>query len=270
MATNVFALLRDRVPTSRRQGNLKIIRNIAPSLRLLVPSSLQIRRHSADMNHHHLRSRVPLDPEDHNVDPSDVSVTFLCYEPGGTARLDWSRSLDSAKLIRQFWRAFIRSLASCSLLRAERSQPSGVAAATTRTLRQVTRRRHPVFPSIAASSSAVGALSPSVSSPNACPTIASHQTVVSTLPSASWRCLYRQLHSRSSGHVCRPHSLAGIRGHSLLRWLVPPHCQHTGRLSLWLLASIDRLNTDDVGASLTGTSSWPSHSTWCPTSTDVS
>jgi hypothetical protein len=70
------------------QGNLTITCNIAPSLRLLVPSSLQLRRRSADMNHYHLRSKIPLEPVDHVVDPSDDSVTFLRSESGGTARLD--------------------------------------------------------------------------------------------------------------------------------------------------------------------------------------
>jgi hypothetical protein len=49
--------------------------NIAPSLRLLVPSSLQVLRPSADANRHHLRSKMPLDP---------------------------------VGMIRRFWRAFIR------------------------------------------------------------------------------------------------------------------------------------------------------------------
>jgi hypothetical protein len=48
---------------------------------------------------------------------------------------------------------------------------------------------------------------------------------------------------------------------------VPPHCQHTGRLFLWLSIGLDHVNTDAVDASLTGTSSWPSRSTWRPTST---
>jgi hypothetical protein len=44
---------------------------------------------------------------------------------------------------------------------------------------------------------------------------------------------------------------------SLLRWQVPPHCQHNCRLFLWLSAGLDCVNTEAVGASLTGTSSWP-------------
>jgi hypothetical protein len=82
------------------------------------------------MNQYHLRSKMPLGP---------------------------------VEMIRRFWRAFIRSLASCSLLRAARSQPFGGAAATARTVRQVTRRWPPAFRSDVASSSAVGALSPLIS-----------------------------------------------------------------------------------------------------------
>jgi hypothetical protein len=44
---------------------------------------------------------------------------------------------------------------------------------------------------------------------------------------------------------------------SLLRWQVPPHFQHNCRLFLWLSVGLDRVNTDAVGASLTGISSWP-------------
>jgi hypothetical protein len=98
--------------------------NIAPSLRLLVPSSFQVWRSSADANHYHLRSQMPL---------------------------------GLVEMIRRFWRAFTWSLASCSLLRAARS---GGAAATARTVRQVTRRWPPAFRSSAASSYAVGVLSP--------------------------------------------------------------------------------------------------------------
>jgi hypothetical protein len=58
--------------------------NTAPSLRLLVPSSLQVLRPSADANRHHLHSKIPLGP---------------------------------VGMIRRFWRAFTWSLASCSLLR---------------------------------------------------------------------------------------------------------------------------------------------------------
>jgi hypothetical protein len=65
-------------------------------------------------------------------------------------------------------------------------------------------------------------------------------------------------------------SLTGLCGHSLLRWQVQPHWQHTGHLFLLLLVGLDHININAVGTSLTGTSSWPSHSTWRPTSTDMS
>jgi hypothetical protein len=104
--------------------------NIAPSLRLPVPSSLQVWRPSADANRHQLRSKMPLDP---------------------------------VGMVRCFWRAFIRSLASCSLLRPARSRRSGGAAVTARTVRQVTRHWPPIFRSSAASSYAVGVLSPLIS-----------------------------------------------------------------------------------------------------------
>jgi hypothetical protein len=57
------------------QGNL--ICNVAPSLRLLVPSSPQVRRQSVQVRHYHLRSKVALGLVDHVVDPSDALVTFL-------------------------------------------------------------------------------------------------------------------------------------------------------------------------------------------------
>jgi hypothetical protein len=59
-----------------------------------------------------------------------------------------------------------------------------------------------------------------------------------------WRAFIRSL---ASCYPLRP---------SLLRWQVPPHCQHNCRLFLWLSVGIDRVNTDAVGASLTGISSW--------------
>jgi hypothetical protein len=54
-----------------------LICHIAPSLRLLVASSPQVRRQSVRMSHYHLRSKVALDLVDHVVDPGDVLVTFL-------------------------------------------------------------------------------------------------------------------------------------------------------------------------------------------------
>jgi hypothetical protein len=104
--------------------------DIATSLRLLVPSSPQVRRPSADANRHHLHSKMPLDP---------------------------------VGMIRRFWRAFIWSLASCSLLRPARSRRSGGASATAHTVRQVTRRWPPTFRSSAASSYAVSVLCPLIS-----------------------------------------------------------------------------------------------------------
>jgi hypothetical protein len=104
--------------------------NVAPSLSLLVLNSPRVWHQSADMNHYHLRCKVPLDP---------------------------------VEVIRRLWRAFTRSLASCSLLRAARSRQSGGAAATARTVRQVTRRWPPTFRSGAASSFAVGVLNPLIS-----------------------------------------------------------------------------------------------------------
>jgi hypothetical protein len=104
--------------------------DIAPSLRLLVPSSPQLRRQSVHMSNYHLHYKMPL----------------------GTVGM-----------IRRFWRAFIRSLASCSLLRPACSRRSGGAAATARTVRQVTRRWPRTFRSSAASSYAVGVLSPLIS-----------------------------------------------------------------------------------------------------------
>jgi hypothetical protein len=54
-------------------------------------------------------------------------------------------------------------------------------------------------------------------------------------------------------------SLAGcsLLRPSLLRWQVPPHCQHNCRLFLWLSVGLDRVNTDAVGSSLTDITSWP-------------
>jgi hypothetical protein len=53
------------------QGNL--VCHIAPSLRLLVPSSpQQVRPQSVHMSHYHLRSKVALDLVDRVVDPGDV------------------------------------------------------------------------------------------------------------------------------------------------------------------------------------------------------
>jgi hypothetical protein len=107
--------------------------DITPS-RLLVPSSLQVRRQFADANNCHLRSKMPL---------------------------------GQVGMIRRFWRAFTWLLASCSLLRAARSRCSGGAAATARSVRQVTLRWPPDFRSSAASSYTVGFLSPLISSSKA-------------------------------------------------------------------------------------------------------
>jgi hypothetical protein len=49
-----------------------LICNIVPSLRLLVPSSPQVRRQSAHMSHYHLRPKVALDLVDRVVDPGEV------------------------------------------------------------------------------------------------------------------------------------------------------------------------------------------------------
>jgi hypothetical protein len=68
------------------QGNL--VGHIAPSLRLLVPSSPQVRHQSAHMSHYHLCSKVALDPVDHVVDPSGDLLTFLWSGSGGTATRD--------------------------------------------------------------------------------------------------------------------------------------------------------------------------------------
>jgi hypothetical protein len=107
-----------------------ITRNIAPSLRLLVPSSLQVWCPSANANNYRFRSQMPLGP---------------------------------VGMIRRFWRAFTRLLASCSLLSAARSRRSGGEVATARTVRQVTRRWPLAFSSSAASSYVVGVLSPLIS-----------------------------------------------------------------------------------------------------------
>jgi hypothetical protein len=77
---------------------------------------------------------------------------------------------------------------------------------------------------------------------------------VSTLPSASWRCLSLQLRLSAT-------SLAFLRGQSVLRWSVPPQCQHTCRLFLHLSVGRDHFNTVAVSASVTGTSSRPRRST---------
>jgi hypothetical protein len=47
-------------------------RHIAPSLRLLVPSSPQVRCQSVHMSHYHLRPKVALDLVDRVVDLGDV------------------------------------------------------------------------------------------------------------------------------------------------------------------------------------------------------
>jgi hypothetical protein len=47
--------------------------HIAPSLRLLVPSSPQVRRQSVHMSRYHLRSKVALDLVGRVVDLGDVS-----------------------------------------------------------------------------------------------------------------------------------------------------------------------------------------------------
>jgi hypothetical protein len=54
----------------RYYGNL--LCHIAPSLRLLVPSSPQVRRQSVHISHYHLRSKVALDLVDRVVDSGDV------------------------------------------------------------------------------------------------------------------------------------------------------------------------------------------------------
>jgi hypothetical protein len=113
-------------------------------------------------------------------------------------------------MTRRCYRAFTQSLASCSLFRAAHSRRSGGAAATARTVRQVTRRWPPAFRSSTASSYAAGVLSP----------------LISLSKSLSWE-------DRSTA------------------------LQHTGSVFLWLSVGLDRVNTDAVGASLTGTQSWP-------------
>jgi hypothetical protein len=120
-------------------GNLTC--DIAPSLRLLVPSSPQVRRQSVHMSHYHLRSKVALDLVDHVVDPSGALVTLLFL--AGRYGCTRSPSVTPVESIRRFWQAYTRSIVSCPLLRAARSRSSGAAAATIRTLRQVTRCWHP-------------------------------------------------------------------------------------------------------------------------------
>jgi hypothetical protein len=76
---NNFALLHSNVDIivsrephimQHHQGNP--ICHIAPSLRLLVPGSPQVRRQSVNMSHYDLRSKVALDLVDRVVDSSDV------------------------------------------------------------------------------------------------------------------------------------------------------------------------------------------------------
>jgi hypothetical protein len=85
-------------------------------------------------------------------------VTFL-FLAGRYSRTR-SPSVTPIESIRRFWQASTWLLVSCPLLRAARSRSSGAAAATIRTLRQVSRRWPPTFRSSAASSYAVGVLSP--------------------------------------------------------------------------------------------------------------
>jgi hypothetical protein len=49
---------------------------------------------------------------------------------------------------------------------------------------------------------------------------------------------------------------------SLLRWQVPPHCQHNCRLFLWLSVGLDRVDTDAVGSSLTDTTLEAMEASW--------
>jgi hypothetical protein len=107
--------------------------NIAPSLRLLVPSSPHVRRQSVRMSHYHFRSKVALDLVDHVVDTSGALVTFLLL--AGRYGRTQSPSATPVESIRRFWRACPWSLVSWPLLRAARSRSSGAAVATIRTLR---------------------------------------------------------------------------------------------------------------------------------------
>jgi hypothetical protein len=163
--------------------------------------------------------------------------------------------------IGRFWRDSTRSLVSCPLLRAARSRSSSAAAATIRTLRQVTRLGlsaslpFSLGASVVASafrSSAASSSGTLVSNPSICLSQAATQ--------ASSRCLSSvaqfPLHSPLS---IVP--LAGPQEHPLQRWKVLPHCQHTGRQFLRFSVFRARFDSDGVGASLTGTSSWPSRST---------
>jgi hypothetical protein len=119
------------------QGNP--ICHIAPSLRLLVPSSPQVRRKSVQVYHHHSRPGVPLNSVDDVVNPGDELVRAFFFLAGRYGRTR-SPSVTPIESIRRFWRVPTWLLVSCLLLRAVRSRSSGVAAATIRTLRQVTRR----------------------------------------------------------------------------------------------------------------------------------
>jgi hypothetical protein len=49
----------------------------APSSRLLVPSSPQVWRQSAQVDHNHLGVGMPLDPVDHVVDTGDEVERFF-------------------------------------------------------------------------------------------------------------------------------------------------------------------------------------------------
>jgi hypothetical protein len=89
--------------------------NIAPSLRLFVVSSPQLRIQSVQVSHYHLRSKAALDLVGHVVDPSDALVTFLFL--AGLYGRTRSPSVTSVESIRRFWRASPRSLVSCPLLR---------------------------------------------------------------------------------------------------------------------------------------------------------
>jgi FtsZ-binding cell division protein ZapB len=74
---DVEATRRNGRPGLRYQGDP--IRNIALSLRLLVPSSPQVRRQSVQVYHHHSRPGVPLNSVDDIVDPGyDLVWAFPC------------------------------------------------------------------------------------------------------------------------------------------------------------------------------------------------
>jgi hypothetical protein len=95
--------------------------DIAAYLRQVVESSLQVCRPSVDANHYHLCSKM---------------------------------ALGLLGMIRRFWPAFTRSLASCFLLRAARSRRSGGATVNGRTVRQITRCKSLAYRSSAAPRSA--------------------------------------------------------------------------------------------------------------------